>query len=43
MLHGDQRDLANQEWFWTSRGKQIDSQFNAKSNRTTFAYVVSKN
>ena len=42
VLHGDQRNLANQEWFWTSRRKQIDIQFDAKSNRTTFAYVVSR-
>ena len=43
VLHGDQRDLANQKWFWTSRRKQIDIQFDAKSNRTTFAYVTPKN
>ena len=42
VLSGDQRDLTNQEWFWTSRRKQIDIQFDAKSNRTTFAYVRSR-
>ena len=43
VLHGDQRALVHQEWFWTSRHKQLDVQFDAKLNRTTFAYVVSRN
>ena len=42
VLQGDRRTLVNQAWFWTSRLKRLSVQFDAKVNRTTFAYVISK-
>ena len=42
VLQGDQRALVKQAWFWTPRHKRLDVQFDAKLNRTSFAYAVPK-